>query len=236
MARATLNYLTELPAPWAQAKAKPAPRQAQDAARRKRTRTDTAPMPQATDWAALADMLAGKGFRFEVAMLVVDDQGVVKPGVKTFYIRQPTTAEYDDAQMLYEQTDLVYRGSPLGQGLKGLPVEELQALADSITDPKQAKELRTMTADVYLARLDARLRRDRFLAVRLLCDENGPLFDGDTPEGIAAWDALPMAVKEAARPVIWRMLEVVNQLPFGWERLRKPASASASGSDSRPTT
>lgn len=231
MARTTLHYLTELPAPWATAPAKPAP------ARRKRARADTSPLPKATDWTALADMLAGKGFRFDVAMLIVDEAGKVKPGVKTFYIRQPTTVEYDDAQMLYEQTDLVYRGSPLGQGVKGLPVEELRAVADILTDPKQARELRAVTADVYLARLDARLRRDRFLAVRLLCDENGrPMFDGDTPDGIAAWDALPMAVKEAARPVIWRMLEVVNQLPFGWERLRKPASASASASDSRPTT
>ena len=231
MARAILHYLTELPVPWTTAPAKPA------AARRKRARTDTSALPKATDWQALAGMLAGKGFPFSVAMLVVDESGEVKPGVKTFYIRQPTTVEYDDAQMLYEQTDLIYRGSPLGQGVKGMPVEELRVLADALTDQKQARELRALTADVYLARRDARLRRDRFLAVRLLCDENGrPMFDGDTPDGIAAWDALPMAVKEAARPVIWRMLEVVNQLPFGWERLRKPASASASDSGSRPLT
>lgn len=231
MARTTLHYLTELPAPWATAPAKPT------VTRRKRVRTDTTAPPRAIDWTALADMLAGKGFRFDVAMLVVDDAGQVKPGVKTFYIRQPTTVEYDDAQMLYDQTDLVYRASPLGQGVKGLLIEELRAAADALSDPKQARELRAMTADVMLARLDARLRRDRFLSVRLLCDESGrQMFDGDTPEGIAAWDALPMAVKEAARPVIWRMLEVVKQLPFGWERLRKPASASASASDSRPTT
>jgi len=228
MARATIYYRTEFNPPWAekQAAAKP---------RRKR-RADTAPMPRAVDWTALADMLAGKGIPLDVPMLVVDAAGQVVAEVKRFYIRQPTTAEYDDAQMLYEQTERVYRGSALGLGAKGIPVAEALAEAEHTVDPKYAKELRALTADVYLARLDARLRRDRFLTARLLCDEAGPLFDVDTPEGVAAWDALPLTVKDAARPVVWRMLEAMNTLPFGWERLRKPASASVSVSDSRPTT
>lgn len=228
MAKATLRYVTDFHPPWAQAEPAPKPR--------RRQRTDTTAPPRAVDWAALADMLAGKGLPFDVPMLAVNEAGEVAPTVKRFYIRQPTTAEYDDAQMLYEQTERVYRGSALGQGAKGIPIPEALAVAEITTDPKQAKELRGLTADVYLARLDARLRRDRFLTARLLCDDNGPLFDVDTPEGIAAWDALPLTVKDAARPVVGRMLEAVNTLPFGWERLRKPASASASGSDSRPTT
>lgn len=200
------------------------------------TRPDVAPLPAPGDWASIAELLAGAGFPFDVSLLEVQDSGLIIPTVKRYYIRQPTTAEFDDADSLYNQLERAYRRSELVQELRGQPVEEAQALASITTDKREAARLLALTADVFVARTEAALKRDRWLTARLLCDEDGnQLADTTTPAGIAAWDAIPIPIKDAARPVIWRMLETVRQLPLGWERLKSSGSESANGTDSRPT-
>lgn len=200
------------------------------------TRPDVTPLPSPGDWVAIVDLLAGAGFPFDVSLLEVQADGTVQATVKRFAIRQPTTAEYDDAQSLYEQTERAYRRSELVQELRGQPVEEAQALAAITDDKREAARLLALTADVFIARTEAALKRDRWLTARLLCDAGGnQLCDTTTPAGIAAWDAIPLPVKDAARPVIWRMLDTVRELPFGWERLRSSGSGPANGTDSRLT-
>ena len=200
------------------------------------TRPDVTQLPAPGDWASIAELLAGAGFPFDVSLLEVQADGTVQAVVKRFYIRQPTTAEFDDADSLYSQTERAYRRSELVQELRGQPVEEAQALAAITDDKREAARLLALTADVFIARTEAALKRDRWLTARLLCDEDGKqLADTTTPAGIAAWDAIPIPIKDAARPVIWRMLETVRQLPLGWERLKDFASVSANGTDSPPT-
>jgi hypothetical protein len=161
------------------------------------------------DWKSIASWLSGKGIPFDVVVAEIDENGHVAEKTRRFYIRQPTTAEYDDAMALYEYAERVYREN-FAADLRGVYLDELRGTALENTD-----------AATLAARMYAALRRDRWLTARLLCDEEGrPVCNTETPEGVKAWDALPLRVKDAARPVIWEMLAIMQELPFGWERLK----------------
>ena len=178
-------------------------------------KTPALPAPPAPD--PLADLLAGKGLPFDV-------DGV------TFLIRQPTTEEYDDAMMLADLVRASFLASPEMADLKKQPAsDDLLALAEELyakaketesqdekqTLVRQAQELGRRTLADELAGRQASLKRDRWLTARLLCDADGnALFDTTKPDGIDAWEKLPLRVKEAARPVIWRLLTVIESLPF----------------------
>lgn len=183
-----------------------------------------AALPAPTEPApTLADLLLGKGLPFEV------------DGVQ-FYLRQPTTEEYDDAMMLADLVRTSFLASPEMVELRRQPAsDELLALVGELREKakkaatqeekiqliRQAEELGKRTLADELAGRQASLKRDRYLTARLLCDADGKaLCDTTTPEGVEAWERVPLRVKEAARPVIWKMITVMESLPFGWERQR----------------
>lgn len=186
----------------------------------------------------LSEWLHGKGIPFQV-------DGVA------FSIRQPTTEEYDDAISLAQLTKVAVELSDQMADVRGKPVPDLERLADELERmaqdetnlPKQldymdrAKRLRAWTVDQYLAQQRAVLARDRWLTARLLCNAEGEqMFDTTTAAGVAAWERLPLRVKNAAMPHVRTMLGVIEELPFVSETPRKPESVSASDSGNGPTT
>lgn len=186
--------------------------------------------------APLADWLAGKGIPFEF-------DGAA------FFIRQPTTSEYDDAMLLYERAHGSYLMSEIGREDAGTPsvtalriAETMDAQAetasfvDALKLRDDAKRMRELTLAEQLARQYAALARDRWLTARLLCGPDGQaMFDTRTPDGVRRFDLCPLRLKDAARPYIWQMLEVVQTLPFGWERWNGSASEPESDSANGPT-
>lgn len=190
--------------------------------------------PQATN---LADVLDGKGTPFTV-------DGA------TFLIRPPTTEEYDDAMAMERLVQKRWLADPALAPMKAEPcsdeerrvyqrmidaterqfyeAEDGTALKDNLADRlaslQSALEGRTLAEE--LAGERSLLARDRYLTQRLLCDEKGkPVFDLRAPDFPERWEALPLRVKNAARPAIWVALGQVRQAPFSWETLRGRKSA-----------
>ena len=80
------------------------------------------------------------------------------------------------------------------------------------------------------------LARDRWLTIHLLCDEHGrQLFDPDNVQSVAAWEKVPIRVKDAARPLVWEVLRLVVDAPFDWAMLPEPRLYSASASGRGPS-
>lgn len=185
----------------------------------------------------LADILDGKGVPF-----VVDGT--------TFLIRPPTTEEYDDAIAMERLMSRRWLSDPALAPMKDEPCTdderrtyqamiaaaerqfneaedgspEKEALADRLGALQRTIEKRTLADE--LAGERALLARDRYLTQRLLCDEHGrQVFNLRAADFAAQWEALPLRVKNAARPAIWTALGQVRQAPFSWEKLRgrKPA-------------
>lgn len=186
--------------------------------------------------ALLAAMLENGGIEFEY-----DGQ--------LFSIRQPTTEEYDDALMIEETVRQDVLTSGLLADLKDKPGAQSSALADMLeaeaeaetSPPKKrqlldrAERLRRNDSAQEIANLRAHLARDRWLVARLLCDADGnQLIDPETTAGAAAWERLPMGLKDAARPAVWEVLEAVHTLPFDWALLRKSSIDSPSDTDNGP--
>jgi len=186
----------------------------------------------------LSEILAGKSIPFTV-------------DGKVYRIRPPTTEEYDDAIMVQSMVYRRWMSQPEVQGLANQPPstahrqifeeliqeleEQLEALPEDELGRRRVLSLRlrrlrqelhdrNLAEEVAVER--ATLARDRWLCARLLCDENGdPVFDTTSEEFAVAWEQLPMGVKDAARPVIWRVLAQVATTPFGSER--PPESGSS---------
>ena len=183
-----------------------------------------------SDEGTLTAVMDGKGAPFEAAG-------------ETFIIRQPTTEEYDDALAIQ---NLVLRRTlalPEMAELKScraatmngrrirlmIAATELE-FADGAGGPAEGRA-RSKRSPAWSGRWRsgrwrmrsrrdrAILARDRWLTMRLLCDAEGrPVFDTKAPDVGARWEALPLAVKEAARPAVWAMLALVRTAPFRWER------------------
>ena len=163
-----------------------------------------------------------------------------------FSIRQPTTEEYDDALGIQ---NLVLRRTlamPEVRALADQPCSAAEALtykamiaaaekrfeeledgfakdaaAAEVSRLERALERRTLADEIAGDR--AVLARDRWLTMRLLCDKDGkPVFDTNAADVKARWEALPLSVKEAARPAIWQALALVRSAPFAWDKLRGP--------------
>lgn len=159
-------------------------------------------------------------------------------------IRQPTTEEYDDALALQS---IVYKralATPEIADLKELPCSDteqatLQAMLDAArqmydeTDDEAAQsalveridrlqnQIATRTLAEEVAANRAILARDRYLTQRLLCDADGkPVFNLKAASFKADWERLPRSVKDEARPAIWQVLAMVQNVPFSWELLR----------------
>lgn len=183
----------------------------------------------------VADALAGKGTPFEV-------DGV------SFLVRPPTTEEYDDAEALgklvrlrtlrlpfivevanepcTDQERAVYEGMVEAAEERFRLAEDGSAVKDAlarrIADLQRQIERRTLADEMADER--ATLARDRWLCMRLLCDDQGrqavPL-DGKPAEIEAIWEAIPITVKNRARPAIWSEVRKVREAPFSWDQLRR---------------
>jgi hypothetical protein len=190
------------------------------------SKADRPDAPQAGEGLSLADIMAGKGVPF-----VVDG--------KTLHIRQPTTEEYDDALWIQGVARRRALARPDIAALKGMPISDAErdlfermiaaaeaafevaeegspqkkAMAERAAALRRVLETRTLADEVAEER--AILERDRFLALRLICDENGEqMFDPNKPEDRARWERAPMRLKDAARRAIWEMLQAIESLPF----------------------
>lgn len=188
------------------------------------------------DTTRLVDVMDGKGVPFSV-------DGAA------FLIRQPTTEEYDDALALQNLVIRRTLAQPEIKELRDVPCSDAErltyeamiaaanirfheaedgslekdALAEQITRLQRTMESRTLADETASER--GVLARDRWLTMRLICDEDGkPLFDTTDPKVGDAWERLPMKVKNEARPAVWRVLGMVRDAPFSWEALRKPRS------------
>lgn len=175
---------------------------------------------------SLSEIMDGKGVPFVV-------------GDRTLYIRQPTTEEYDDALWVQGVARRRALAQPDVAALKGTPIsdaerelfermiaaaEEAFAIAEEGSPQKKAMaeraaalrrvlETRTMADEVAEER--AILARDRFLALRLICDESGKqMFDPNKLEDRQRWERAPIRLKDAARRAIWEMLQVIESIPF----------------------
>lgn len=161
--------------------------------------TDEAQATETKEHDLINDLLNGDGLSFEV-------DGA------TFYIAQPTTEEYDDATFIQR---LAYE--------RAMALPEMEELLD-VPATEGAIVSWQNKAD-QIASNQALLVRDRWLSIRLICDEDGErMFSPDDAESVTKWDKLPMRVKETARKMIWSMLAVINSVPFGWEQPDAPKS------------
>lgn len=160
---------------------------------------------------------------------------------KTFYIRQPLPEEYDDADSL---KTLIYQRTlkeEFTQEVANVPCSDAERMlyqtvlknvqdrfdnlngdADPALKDQLAAELVRLQAEIDSRTLaeeyasdKANLSRDRWLTMRLLCDDQGkPVFNLRAKDFQARWANFPMPVKDAARPVIWRALALVREAPF----------------------
>ena len=137
-------------------------------------------------------LLNGPGLAFEV-----DGQ--------TFYIVAPTGEELDEAEFLarlaYERT-------------MALPEMDDLRSEPSNTPPffkNKAEEL----ANARSVKI-----RDRWLVAHLLRDADGaPVLDANDADSIAEFESAKwQRVKDAARPIVWKMLGIIRTVPFGWEQ------------------
>ena len=174
---------------------------------------------------SLTEIMEGKGVPFWV-----DD--------RQFFIRPPTTEEYDQALLIQDLARARAMSQPEIQAVKDLPVSdgERQIMEARIAIAERAfeaaedrrvkdliaerlaflrRQLETRTRADELADRYAVLKRDRWLTIRLLCDADGKqMFDPDNPEDLERWERLPMRVKDEARPAIWEALAAVRNAPF----------------------
>lgn len=158
---------------------------------------------------------------------------------RTFYMRQPTTEEYDDAQTLQQMHDGLWRAKPEMQEAAQAPCSEAERMTfllgiraleqqiESLKDDEQDKAdlIRSRIAGLH-RQLDGRtladelvgeralLARDRALTRMLLVDANQkPLFPPGKA-GDAAWAKFPLRAKDACRRQVWRVMRAVEEAPF----------------------
>lgn len=185
--------------------------------------------------AELSDILLGPGLPFDV-------------DGKTFYVRAPSPEEYDDAMSLQAAVRKRALATPEIAAMRELPASDeaarmiKEALAD--TEQELADSEDEAKNEVLRRRLDglrevsnkrnladevaeerAILARDRWLTLRLLSDENGKPIVAPGKVTRDSWALLPLQVRNAARPAIWVILGMINDLPFGWAQ--PPASKSS---------
>lgn len=157
---------------------------------------------------------------------------------RNWSIRQPLPEEYDDAMSLQTMTYRKVLQQPHVQAVANMPCSEGErALLEgmiSLTErrfreaedgPQKddlAQELARLQNDLTSRTLAqetasdrAALTRDRWLCMRLLCDENGKaIFDTSATDFEEKWNKFPIKIKDDARPAIWRALTLVREAPF----------------------
>lgn len=158
-----------------------------------------------------------------------------------FFVRQPTPDEYDDGEALKTltynkviQQDYVQEVAnlPCSQGEKALfqlVLKDTKERFDRLGDAENAflkeqlaREMARLESDIASRTLaeeyasdKATLVRDRWLTMRLLCREDGrPVFNLLAKDFATRWALLSVKIKDAARPAIWRALQLVREAPF----------------------
>jgi hypothetical protein len=152
-------------------------------------------------------------------------------GGRKFMLRQPTTAEYDDAQGVYDAAAARWRRMAEIQPLEGVPAEDIAMFERAIEhlSKELAEEEDTRKQDHIKSRLASMRReiehrtaldesvaeralvaRDRYLTKVLLCDDQGKTLVGSDD----AWERLPISLKNAARPQVWAVWRMVESVPL----------------------
>lgn len=178
-------------------------------------------------------------------------------GGRTFYIRQPRTDEIDESSFVQDvvratalQREEVeyFKTFPCSEDCRQSFEEEIKILdllfrrldPKSETTRRQAISQRIVALQTRLSKYTradefadgyAALCRDRYLAFVLLCDSEGrQMFtDPSNSDQVTVWEMIPLPIKDAARPAIWRALRLIEDLPFVSET--PPDSDSQSTSD-----
>lgn len=159
-----------------------------------------------------------------------------------YQIRQPTTEEYDDAMATLKMWRAYWLAQPEVRRLQELPCTAAEVIryqthiqqAEGLFQELPEQDARKADLASLVVRLQAALEgrtlaqetadhrailaRDRWLCQRLLEDEHGqPLVDMSQgfEKARAQWEAIPLAVKNAARMPIHRALALVEEAPFG---------------------
>jgi hypothetical protein len=150
---------------------------------------------------------------------------------QTYQVRQPTTSEYDDAQALYDAAATRWRNMAEIAALAAVPPTDLalferaiQQLSQKLAEEADERKREHITARLASMRREvehrtaqdesvverALLARDRYLTQALLCDNQGKTLCPDRD----AFERLPMSLKNAARPHVWRVWRMVERVPF----------------------
>ncbi len=163
---------------------------------------------------------------------------------RKFIVRPPTPEEYDYAEMLERAAYTRAFNSPILEPMKEEPPSEAdrqlwearirmaeerfdatddqyqkRAYAELIASLRRQMEDRTRAHE--LAEEFARQQRDRWLLLRLLCDENGEqLFDPEDPEDVKRWQRVAVRFLQEARYALWEVLGAVRNAPFELVRSR----------------
>lgn len=152
-------------------------------------------------------------------------------GGRKFMLRQPTTAEYDDAQGIYDAAAARWRRMTEIQALANVPAEDIAMFERAIEHlaTELAAEEDTRKQDHIKARLSSMRReiehrtaldesvadraltaRDRYLTKVLLCDDQGKALCVSDD----AWERLPISLKNTARAHVWAVWRMVESVPL----------------------
>ena len=171
-------------------------------------------------------------------------------------VRQPTAVEYDlallteqrkRAEFSLDENFSKFASAPCSPAeremltrLHEMSIEDANNLDDAdakrealerAESYKRAIENRTMADE--LASDSAVLARDYFLAIRLLCTEDGEqIFDPQDAESVKDFDQIWVLHRESIRPRIWEAIRLIAEAPLDWGRILKPRSSRRNGSGS----
>lgn len=153
---------------------------------------------------------------------------------RKLFIRQPRTEEYDDAMAVMGVVETKWRRRPDVEAAADTRCSDaerasiqftlnrialrMSELPDDAKDERRALrareaallgELDTRTLADEVATDRAALARDRYLARVLLVENDEPVVKTD-----ADWEKLPLVVKNACRPAIWKAINAYENAPF----------------------
>lgn len=162
-----------------------------------------------------------------------------------FFIRQPSTEEYDDALTIQTITRKRLLALPEFAEMKDIPCSDAErqtyedmisasesaletvedetvreAMVERITGLQRMLDKRSLADEIATDR--AMLARDRYLCQRLLLGPDGkPLLHPKDKNFAEKWERVPLTVKDAARVHIWTAVAMVQNAPFSLDRLRR---------------
>lgn len=172
-----------------------------------------------------------------------------KAGSETYYLRPPTTEQYDEATGVERVATVLFRSREDVSRLAEFPpslddvvlrTRELKRYEELFAEAADGSTKKELAADMIAAlqvllsnrtRADqeaetrAMLKRDRYLVMVCLCDVNGKrTFANGSADSVDQWEGFSLGVKDAARSHIWRILRAMKMLPFVLAKADAPES------------